>query len=188
MATGGFSTFEFDKVERFLKDIQKHQEFFETKSKGVWGFISTIAFADVIDHFEKERGPKGKWPKWSKSYRDAIAGKVAFRIINGRTVPLSPGGKVKMKPPREKGKKLQDTGRLRNTLMTVKNSARISKGIILFNPGKVKGGFPYAKAHNEGGPKLPQREYMWLSLKAMNTIAKFTARFMADGVEAFKKR
>jgi len=180
------ATFQSKKVQRFLKQLQKNNKDFDKREKHIWGIISSIGFADVIDHFQKERGPGGKWKAWSQSYKDAINGKVAFRRIGGRTVPLKPGGKFKLDPPRKPGKKLQDTGRLRNSLMTVRTAGRAKKGIILFNAAKVKGGFPYAKAHNEGDGKLPQREYMWLSLKGMNKIAKFSANYMANGVEALK--
>ena len=162
MAKSTFAKFEKKKVERFQKLIEKNLRFQKGNTK-VWAIMGAIALQDVDDHFEKERGPFGKWQRWSDSY-------ISHMIKTGKVA----------------NKVLQDGGRLRNSVLRGDDPRRISKGILLFNPAKVKGGFPYAKAHNLGGRKLPQREFMWLSLKAMNKIAKFTARYMAEGDKALK--
>ena len=50
-----------EKVRKFLKDISVKVNKVEQPAKAVWGLLTARAYADVIDHFEKERGPKAKW-------------------------------------------------------------------------------------------------------------------------------
>jgi len=140
--------------------------------------ISPIVFRDIIEHFEKEQGPSGAWPKWSKSYMQSIAGLVAFRRFGNRTVAITSDEFLeKNKPPREPGKKLQDTGQLRNQIRPT-NIRRNAAGYEWYNPAKTKKGFPYAYAHDTGGPILPQRQFMWLSEKALDQVMQITFAFV----------
>lgn len=140
------------------------------KTPEMRGIISSVVFKDIIRHFEDEKGPKGKWAPWSKSYRDAINRTVAFRYFRGRIVPITdPDQLKKFPPPRKPGKILQATGRMRNSLMP-QNYKVLSDGLLFYNKAKTKDGFPYAKAHDEGGPKLPQRKFMWLSKEGAKDI------------------
>lgn len=116
--------------------------------------MSAVVFADVMDHFLLEKGPKGPWKAWSRAYSEHMD-----RIGKG-------GNKV-----------LQDSGRLRGSFYPT-NHRLTSDGILWFNPAKTKGGFPYAAAHDEGGETLPQRKFMYLSDHALEKMASQTLEFL----------
>lgn len=147
---------EFDaaKVDRFLRNIKDNKEAISRKNDIFVAVISTFVFQDVINHFEKEQGSAGKWKAWSKVYAEHMesVGKGGNQI-------------------------LQDSGRLRQSFTPGQWRAHPS-GIEWYNPAKTKDGFPYAFAHNEGGPKLPKRDFMWLSGGAMEKIAEATLAFL----------
>ena len=116
--------------------------------------VSAKVYDNIMDHFNKETGPKGSWKKWSKSYSEFMT-----RIGQGGN------------------KKLQGiNGRLRQSFQP-QNVKETSDGLMWYNPAKVKG-FPYAKAHDEGGPRLPQRKFMFLSRKGMKMIEDITLKFV----------
>ena len=116
--------------------------------------LSAHVFADVIDHFEKEEFLPLPTAPWSAFYREMMD-------ASGK------GG----------NKLLQDSGRLRQSFLPT-NYRKVAEGIQWFNPAKTKSGFPYAYAHNEGGPKLPQRNFMWLSDSASERIAETSLRYV----------
>ncbi len=144
--------FKDKKLRNFLRKMQKKVKDYEDGAKSVIAAWGPLVFADVIDHFEKQKGPKGKWEQWSKSYQKRMA-------------KMKKGG----------NKILIDSGRLRNSFQP-SNARSIKDGILWFNPAKTANGFPYAKAHDEGGKKLPQREFMYLSQDAMGKIAALTLK------------
>jgi hypothetical protein len=146
-------------VKKFFKRIRKNADEINKKDRAFWGSLSAIAFRDVIKHFEAERGPSDKWKKWSKIYREHMQS-------------IGKGG----------NKILQDTGHLRQNVRLADTSSRIRQGQLLYNPAKTKGGFPYAYAHDTGGPKLPQREFMWLSDKALNQMSVIMAEHTLKGI------
>lgn len=149
---------EFDdaEVREFLSDISAKTASIKGAKKEYAGLLSAIVYQDVIQHFEKEQGSGGPWAKWSESYRESMEKR-------GRA-----GNKI-----------LQDSGRLKNSFLP-KNYRQTSGGILWFNPAKTKTGFPYAAAHDEGGPKLPQRDFMWLSNQAMDKIEIQTLQFLLE--------
>jgi phage gpG-like protein len=161
-------------ARKLLKDLEKNLKSIKGREQKFQLAMSPIVYRDIIKHFEQEQGPNGKWKEWSASYRAAINGEVYFRRIGGKTVPFKgrdPNG------VRKDGMILQDTGRLRNSMMPT-NSRATSQGIEWFNPAKTSSGFPYAYAHDTGGPKLPQRQFMWLSKKALSNISLQTLNFL----------
>lgn len=127
------------------KDIQKRKEF--------GALVSSIAFSDIIQHFEKEVGPDGKWKGWSEVYRQHMN-----RIGKG-------GNKI-----------LQDTGRLRGSLMPGgKGKHRSSaEGVTLYT--KVQ----YAAAHQDGSDNMPARPFMWLSSNGMERLIKATGNWLLE--------
>jgi phage gpG-like protein len=161
------------KVRARYKDIEQRKQ---------WGGLaSAIVFRDIMDHFRKEEGPDGKWADWSHSYMQAIAGLVAFRYSKAlkRVIAITDDDFLsKNKPPRKPGKKLQVTGNLR-TSFTPSSWRAQREGLMFFNKAKTSSGFPYAYAHDTGGPKLPQRKFMWLSKKGMNSLARQTVRWLS---------
>lgn len=143
-------------AQKFLKKkIEKVAKIKGTDPKYV-KVLSAVVFQDIMDHFKNEAGSEGPWKAWSKVYADHMA-----KIGKG-------GNKI-----------LQDTGRMRGAFQPT-DSKTSSQGILWFNPAKTKTGFPYAAAHQEGGSKLPQRDFMWLSDLAKENIAEQTLRFLED--------
>ena len=179
---GEVAVAEFDdkQVQEFLAEMAKKLRYVKDGSKEYAGLLSATVFQDIMEHFSREEGSTGPWQNWSKSYMDAIAGLYYYRRIGGKTVKISTEGmKNPPKPPRKPGKKLQATGRLRNSFKP-RNYRSTSAGILWYNNAVTKDGFPYAFAHNEGGDKLPKRDFMWLSDPAMEKISLETLFFMLE--------
>lgn len=147
--------FKSKEVEKFFKGLRKNQKDIEKRDRVFWGSLSSIAFKDVMDHFDKEKGPSAPWIEWSDFYflRMLKKGKAGNKI-------------------------LQDTGVLRNSTSFVTDQGRIRKGFLLWNPATSKKGEPYAYNHDTGSGGMPQREFMWLSLKAIREMAKVTSEYM----------
>jgi phage gpG-like protein len=116
--------------------------------------LSTVVFRDVIDHFQAEEGSDGPWTAWSDVYARHMQsiGKAGNKI-------------------------LQNSGRLKQAF-TPASWRSVTGGILWYNPAKTKSGFPYAKAHDEGGPVLPKRDFMWLSDDARERLAGLTLQFI----------
>jgi phage gpG-like protein len=146
-----FADFEFkDKnLLIYLQSLKVNLKKFKDHNKKVGNIFSVFVFKDVIDHFEKERGPKRRWQHWSDSY----IGKMIKKKKIANMI-------------------LQDTGRLRNNFKPHKFRST-KNGFLWFNNAKTKKGFPYAAAHNNDEPRktLPQRKFMWLSAKALTKIS-----------------
>lgn len=150
--------FEDKIVRNFLKDISRNMKSPEKVEQIVAAF-SAIVFKDVMSHFKDEKGPDGSWKAWSRSYQRHME-----------------------KIGRSNNKILQFSGRLRQNFKPEKR--RIKKDQwAWFNDAKTKGGFPYAWAHNEGTGKLPRRRYMWLSSKALDTMADVVWDFIIKDAE-----
>lgn len=149
---------EFDNAEviEFIRNLDKRLKNVKDGQKKYVGLLSAIVYADVINHFQKQEGSGGPWKKWSDSYKKQMD-------EDGKG-----GNKI-----------LQDTGRLRNTFKPT-NNRKVSAGVLWFNNAQTKKSFPYAFAHDEGGPVLPQRDFMWLSEGAVEKIATQTLQFMID--------
>ncbi len=149
---------EFDDqyINKFLGDMRGRLKMVNGGQRKFVAMLSAIVYRDIMDHFSKEQGEKEKWQHWSFWY--------ALQMERlGKS-----GNKI-----------LQWTGRLRNNFKPTK--ARVSDGnITWFNDAKTKKGFPYAAAHNEGGPKLPKRDFMWASGKAVEELAQGTLNFLLD--------
>ena len=143
-------------AKKFFKRILKQSVLVEKKSRiYVNAVVSKHVIKDVTDHFENQEGGPGKlWPEWSDTYLDHMRkiGKQGNNILT-------------------------DSARLRNSFGPRKY--RISSdSITFFNPARTASGFPYAAAHDEGGRKLPQRRFMWLSNKANKKIGQDTLKFL----------
>lgn len=146
--------FDDKEVRDFLKSVTANVDSVEKNKKPYLGLLSAIVFKDVISHFEQEKGSKGGWRKWSPTYQ-----KHMDEIGRG-------GDKI-----------LQFSGRLRQNFKPT-DYKTASKGITWFNDAKTKSGFPYAAAHDNGGGRLPQRDFMWLSDKGLEDISLQTLQFL----------
>lgn len=145
-----------EKAQKFLKKALEKCKEVGDGGRAFGMLLSAVVFRDVMDHFEKEEGPDGKWDPWGKFHRDNMD-------------KLGKGG----------NKLLQDTGRLRQSFLPT-NYRKVGEGILWFNPAQTKDNFPYAYAHNEGGEQLPARTFMWLSDEASEKIAEVTLNFVLD--------
>ena len=150
------ATFENKEVVKFIKEVETRLKYIKGVQKRYVGLLSAIVFRDVQEHFQDEEGPEGKWPDWSDSY---------FQYLKD----IGRGG----------NQMLAFSGNLRQNFRPTKfrNS---SEGPLWFNNAQTKDGFPYAFAHNEGGGKLPKREFMWLSDRALYDISEQTLQFMLE--------
>lgn len=146
--------FESEEVQRFIAGVSKRVDQVNQRDKAVIGLLSAIVFRDIIQHFDKQEGPDGAWRQWSPSY-------TRFMQSIGRS----------------SNRILQFSGRMRMAFQPT-NVKTTAEGIAWFNPAKTKTGFPYAAAHDEGGPQLPQRKFMWLSGEAMSDIESKILEFL----------
>lgn len=156
MAEIAYTEFKDEEVKQFLKSVISKVDDVKNQKKKYIGLLSSIVYSDIMNHYKKEEGSQGPWKDWSKRYEKHME-----KI--GRS-----GNNI-----------LQFDGKLRQNFKPtdVKTS---SKGIMWFNDAKTKKGFPYAYAHDTGGPILPKRDFMWLSEEAMEKISVQTLQFMID--------
>lgn len=148
--------FEDKEVRAFLKNLYKKLSEIKDGKKKYVGLLSAIVFKDINLHFQQEMGSEGRWKDWSPTYQEHMES-------IGRS-----GNQI-----------LQFSGKLRQGFKPEK--VKTSKNAIMwFNDEKTKDGFPYAYAHDTGGPQLPKRDFMWLSDQAMNEISEQTLQFMID--------
>jgi len=153
--------FEFKDMEarQMFKKLASGIQSIKNGEKKLIGLMSSVIFRDIIDHFNKEEGESGPWAPWSDVY-----------------------AKHMEKIGRSGNKKLQFTGRLRNSFQPT-NNRKSAEGYVWFNNAETKDHFPYAKAHNDGGEILPKRDFMWLSDKAAESLAQQLLNFaLSEGV------
>ncbi len=141
-------------VKRFLNTLQTKHDQIKGRAAAYIDSVSVFVFQDVMDHFKNESGSEGQWKSWSKIYADHM-----------------------QKIGKSGNKILQDSGRLRQTFHPGMYRG-MPAGIQWYNPAKTDSGFPYAYAHDEGGPKLPKRDFMWLSESILEKISEATLAFL----------
>ncbi len=156
MADIVYTEFDDKEVREFLNQIDSRLKNIKGGKKEYTGLLSAIVYADIIKHFEDELGSGGPWKAWSTSYKEQMD-------KDGKG-----GNKI-----------LQDTGRLRQNFKPSK-VRRVNQGFLWFNDAQTKNGFPYAAAHDQGGGKLPMRDFMWLSNEAMDKIEVQTLQFILE--------
>lgn len=143
--------FENEQWQSFLKKINLKWKDIENR-KEFSNLASIVAFGDIIEHFEEERGPDGKWKPWSKMWAQR-------RELMGRG----------------SGKILQLTGRLRGSLFPDKGRSKPNNlGVLLYT------NVVYAAAHQYGTDKLPARPFMWLSNKGMERLVSVTEKWLTE--------
>ena len=149
------ATFESKEVRDFLSSMVKNFKSVAERKGRYPGLLSAIIYSDIIEHFKLEMGPNGGWVAWSEIYLSHL-----------------------QKIGRTGNKKLQFSGRLRNTFTPAKYKPS-TQGFLWFNDAMTKG-FPYAAAHDTGEGKLPARPFMWLSDKALENVSLQTLQFLTD--------
>jgi hypothetical protein len=155
------ATFDDKEVRKWLSEVSSKLKKSKDAHKDYVILLSAIVYKDIIDHFDKEMGPDGKWKKWSRLYSEMMTKR-------GKS-----GNKI-----------LQDTVNLRQRVGPIERGGNFRKakdGILWFNNAKTKKDFPYAFAHDndtESRKTLPRRSFMWLSDKALESISKQTLEFL----------
>lgn len=141
---------ETDAAIKWISRLQRKTKEVKDGARQFANILSPLVFKDVVDHFEEERGPKGRWKAWSKAYAEHME-----RIGKG-------GNKI-----------LQDTGRLRQGF-TPSRFRTVSEGILWYNPVK------YARRHDEGDGRAPARPFMWLGSEARESISQITLNYILE--------
>lgn len=177
--------FENEEVKGFIDGIAKNVKNVSLYHKKYITLISAVVYRDVIDHFSKERGSQGPWQLWSKKYAELRLGAFKEKKMSAfNRIGKAKTGAAKKKA-REKynsigtPKILQLTGKLRQNFAPTNWKSSL-KGVYWYNNAKTKGGFGYAQAHDEGAGKLPKRDFMWLSEKALTDITNNTLGFLIE--------
>ena len=144
-----------------LKSISSRIGSIKNRDEKYVKMLSARIVRDVDDHFREESDEHGAWTAWSDAY-------AAHRERSKKRGAKRGPAMLKM------------TGHLKRSFKP--QSWRKGSGtIVWFNNAQTKGGFPYAAAHNIGGPQLPQRKFMRVSDTAMKDISAITTRFILSG-------
>lgn len=155
MSDNAQAIFEGKEAVDFLEKLQSKIKRTKHADKQLLGILTATVFRDVITHFEDEEGSDGPWDAWSDVYAQHME-----KIGRG-------GNKI-----------LQNTGRLRQGFAP---AASQSIGEFKWvNSSQTKDGFPYAYAHNEGGGRLPKRDFMWLSDAGLEDVAEKCLNFILE--------
>lgn len=119
----------------------------------------TAGFKDIIQHFEDERGPAGKWRPRS------AATQAQYAMRQKSNSRYSPSNKI-----------LQLTGNLHKSILP-SNTKKLS-----YNSIEIWANSVYGHRHDSGTNGMPQREFMWFSDKAQGLMANIVSS-LAFGVK-----
>ena len=136
-------------IRRSFKSINEKDDTFV---RILWVHV----FKDIMDHFEKESGPDGKWVPLS-----------AVTLANRR----GGGGMI-----------LQDTGNMRQSFKPFPHKTR-GDALVFFNFANYskihdEGG---KTTFGKRTVDTPQRKFMWISQEAMDNIAKSSIKYLETG-------
>ena len=137
-------------VRKLISSMAKRHKKITKRDKDYAALVGASIFADIMDHFDKERGPTSPWDPWSERY-------LKFLIRQGKS-----GNKI-----------LHDSGDLRKGWIPMEYRT-FKEGIAWFNPVE------YAGKHDRGEGGVPKREFTWLSRKAIRKIESETVKFMLE--------
>lgn len=115
-----------------------------------WRKIAVLGFKDVIQHFRDTAGPEGRWK--------ALKPSTIKRRRKGSSVPL------------------QDTGRLRNSLMPGRGITKISPRQAILSTNVEYAGF-----HEFGTSRIPKRSFMWISKGASESMERLISIWVVEG-------
>ncbi len=60
-------------TEELLTRLGKNVEEISGRGKRYVGLLSAIVYRDLIEHFERQEGPEGRWAPWSEGYKRYLA-------------------------------------------------------------------------------------------------------------------
>lgn len=162
-----FIEFDSKEVDKFIDELDRGVRDVKDRQSKFMNALGPVVYRDVIEHFEREQGPQGKWKPWSKNYREYM-----------------------QKIGRDGNQILQSTGRLRQAFKPT--NYRISgEYVYWYNNAKTgtpkKGayrqtpaGTPYAYMHDEG-VGVPKREFMYLSEPAKGFLIDAIFKYILRG-------
>lgn len=146
--------FKFESAEwdRVIKRIRRKWDDIRNR-KEFAGIVSIAAYKNIEQHFKDQSGPDGKWQKWSTAYEEHR--KKIGRYKKGKILILSAKLKNSITP---------ESGKFRSN----------SSGVLLYSA------LPYAHRHDEGTDGMPQRKFMWVSDKAIDSILDQTLKWLNE--------
>ena len=63
------ATFKDKRLRKFLSQLDKNSKSIRKRRKDYAVALSANVFEDIMNHFEREEGPKVKWVSWSNTYQ-----------------------------------------------------------------------------------------------------------------------
>lgn len=148
------------KAKVLKKYLAKMSKKMRIPSKLLRPIANIYAFKDIVDHFNKQKGNKGRWRK-----RSSFTQQYYRAIQVGELAPPKGQSRAQYNPA---NKILQMTGTLRNSLRQG-SAKRYSKDSVI-----IRSNVAYSGIHDKGGKKdghrIPARPFMWLSNKATKSI------------------
>jgi len=140
----------------FLSSIQNK---IKNPSELLKSAFMTAGFKDLMQHFEDEKGPTGKWKSRSPETQ------IQYAIKNKINSRYNPSNKI-----------LQLTGKLRGSILPT-NTKKVS-----YNAIEIFANSKYGHRHDSGTDGMPQREFMWFSEKAKDLMANIISS-LAFGIK-----
>lgn len=166
MAGEAIITADFTKWTAFLTML-RHKT--ANANKILKAVFNVFGFKDIMEHFDKERGPEGPWAPWSEAYRQKREGKILKSVTRAElaTIRQAGGGAPKI---------LQLSGKTKQSIIPANVTDHGNSAIKVFALTE------YSGQHDEGDPSkhLPKREFMWISEKASDLMLKGILDNMVD--------
>lgn len=150
----------------WLRKLGRMEASLKSRARLLDKAFSVGGLPDLIQHFSKEEGPRGPWPK-----RKAFTQTWYQNVMTGKWRPPKGVARAAFNPA---NKLLQLTGALRKALLIPL--------IRTFGPDAIEvvARTSYAGKHDKGEGGLPRRQFMWLSDKAKRLMAKVVAGMVAE--------
>jgi phage gpG-like protein len=144
-------------------DDQQWRDFLKRNKRTDWSPIlkavyATIGHKDIVQHFDDEAGPKGRWKRRSAETQSRYS-----KIFSGQWKTPTGFSRSEFNPS---NKVLQKTGLLRGSILPTNVTKVTAHSVRVFSPVK------YSGAHDRGSKTLPQREFMWLTDGAKDTMMR----------------
>lgn len=106
-------------------------------------------FKDIIQHFDDEKGPMGKWKARSPETQ------MQYAMRGRKDSRYNPSNKI-----------LQLTGNLRKSILP-SNVKKLSRNAV-----EIYANSEYGHRHDSGTDGMPQREFMWFSDSAKDKMSQ----------------
>lgn len=138
----------------------------------VWRATRSEVRKEQAEHVKRQEGPKGKWPALSSA---TLNRRLRAGGINKKFTKR--GNRLKKRAARRLGKMLSRKLIVGSKYKIHKLHARMTSPV------------PWAGVHNKGGQagrprvRIPARQFMWVSRKLQNKVARVAATHLAQHFE-----